>query len=325
MKKYLIVFSALITVLVSAADFIAPVAGTPVVTSSFGEFRGTGNRGPHFHMGIDLSTNMRSGVPILAVADGWLVRVEIDDDDIYGNVIVLEHENGLRTLYAHLSKFSSKLDLIINSVTSEFGKKRIVVNFPSKTFFFKAGEPIGYSGQTGEAAQPHCHFEIRSADESVCYDPASFISFPKPKDATFSVKSLIIDSERYTYTEGRVYQFKDAYPKIAVNVATIINKNVIGLKSLKMYFNEILVYDINLGEIPLDEFSNVWSVYTTDSVSDGYSYNAWYKLYPDRGTSVVKTNKFAELGRLPSRVNVRIVCTDVWNEEFVMRFVLERR
>lgn len=110
-----------------------------------------------------------------------------------------------------------------------------------------------------------------------------------------------------------------------MNVATIINKNVIGLKSLKMYFNEILVYDINLGEIPLDEFSNVWSVYTTDSVSDGYSYNAWYKLYPDRGTSVVKTNKFAELGRLPSRVNVRIVCTDVWNEEFVMRFVLERR
>lgn len=325
MKKHLVLFVVLLAIFVSAVDFISPVAGTAAVTSSFGEFRGSGNRGPHFHMGIDLSTNMRSGVPILAAADGWLIRIEIDDDDIYGNVVVLEHENGLRTLYAHLSKFSPKLDVIVNSVTSEFGKKRIVVNFPSKTFFFKAGEPIGYSGQTGEAAQPHCHFEIRNADESICYDPASLINFPKPKDATFSVKSLIIDSERYTYTEGRVYQFKDVYPKIAINVSTIVNKNVIGLKGLKMYFNEILVYDINLGEIPSDEFNNVWSVYTNDSVSDGYSYNAWYKLYPDRGTAVVKTNKFAELGRLPSRVNVKIVCTDTWNEEFVIKFVIERR
>ncbi|WP_041083140.1 M23 family metallopeptidase [Thermotoga profunda] len=325
MKKYLLLLLIFLAVLTYAADFVPPVAGTAVVTSSFGEFRGSGNRGPHFHMGIDLSTNMRSGVPILAAADGWLVRIEIDDDDIYGNVVVLEHENGMRTLYAHLSKFSPKLDMIINSVISEFGKKRIVINFPSKTFFFKAGEPIGYSGQTGEAAQPHCHFEIRSADESICYDPASFMSFAKPKDAVFSVKSLVIDSERYTYTEGRVYQFKDAYPKIAINAATMLNKNVIGLKNLKMYFNETLVYDINLGEIPLDEFNNVWSVYTNDSVSDGYSYNAWYKLYPDRSTAVVKTNKFAELGRLPSRVNVKIVCTDIWNEEFTLKFVIERR
>lgn len=325
MKKYLILFLVLTVMVVCAADFVSPVAGVALVTSSFGEFRGSGNRGPHFHMGIDLSTNMRSGVPILAAADGWLVRIEIDDDDIYGNVVVMEHENGLRTLYAHLSKFSPKLDSIINSVVSEFGKKRIVVNFPTKAFFFNSGEPIGYSGQTGEAAQPHCHFEIRSADESICYDPASFISFSKPKDAAFSVKSLVIDSERYTYTEGRVYQFKDAFPKIAMNAVATLNKNVIGLKTLKLYFNEILVYDINLGEIPLDEFNNVWSVYTNDSVSDGYSYNAWYKLYPDRGTSLVKTNKFAELGKLPSRINVKIVCSDIWNEEYVVKFVVERR
>ncbi len=325
MKKHVVLFFSLIAIFVHAVNFISPVAGTALVTSSFGEFRGSGNRGPHFHMGIDLSTNMRSGVPILAAADGWLVRIEIDDDDIYGNVVVLEHEDGFRTLYAHLSKFSSKLDVIVNSVVSEFGKKRIVVNFPKKTFFFKSGEPIGYSGQTGEAAQPHCHFEIRNADESICYDPASFINFPKPKDITFSVDSLIIDSKTYNYTEGGVYQFKDAYPKIAINARTILNKNVIGLKNLKMYLNENLVYDINLGEIPLDEFNNVWSVYTNDSVSDGYSYKAWYKLYPDQGTAVVKTNRFAEMGRLPSRVNVKIVCTDIWNDEFVVKFVIERR
>ncbi|MEJ5229919.1 MAG: M23 family metallopeptidase [Pseudothermotoga sp.] len=325
MKKSLALLLLFVAAVLQAVNFISPVAGTAIITSSFGEFRGSGNRGPHFHMGIDLSTNMRSGVPILAAADGWLVRVEIDDDDIYGNVVVLEHEDTTRTLYAHLSKFSPKIDSLINSVISEFGKKRIVVNFPAKTFFFKAGEAVGYSGQTGEAAQPHCHFEIRNADETFCYDPANFIDIPKPRDASFLVKSLVIDSEKYTYAEGKTYPFKDPYPKIALNVATTLNKNVIGLKSLKMYFNENLVYDINFGEIPIEEFSNVWSVYSSDSVSDGYSYSAWYKLYPDRGTSLVKTNKFAELGRLPSRVNVKIVCTDMWNDEFVIRFVVERR
>lgn len=325
MKRYLVLLVAMISTIVICATFSFPVSTTPLLTSSFGEFRGTGNRGPHFHMGIDLSTGMRSGVPILAAEDGWLVRVEIDEDDIYGNVVVLYHDDGYKTLYAHLSEFSEKLKLIIDSVVSEFGRKRIVVKFPERTFFFKAGEPVGYSGQTGEAAQPHCHFEIRNIDETICYDPSQFLNILKPKEARFIVKSLVINSEKYSYREDEAYPFKGDFPKISINAVTEINKNVIGLKSLKMYLNENLVYHIDFSEIPIDEFNNVWSVYTNDSVADGYNYDAWYKLYPDQWGNVIKVDNYAEIGKLPSKILVRIICTDFWNEEFEVRFFLERR
>jgi murein DD-endopeptidase MepM/ murein hydrolase activator NlpD len=276
-------------------------------------------------MGADFSTQMRSGVPILAAADGWLVRVEIDEDDIYGNVVVLQHENGFRTLYAHLSDFSGKIKSIINIVVTEFGRRRIVVEFPERNIWFKAQEVIGYSGQTGEAAQPHCHFEIRSIDETVCYNPSDMLNVPKPSDAKFTVRGLMIDNERLNYVENGVYRFRGSWPKIAIDAVTSVGRNVIGLRSLKLYFNNDLVYHIDFGEIRFDEFNNVWAVYTENSVSDGYRYTAYYKLYPDKSSRVVRLNKFPELGQLPSRTNVTIICEDVWRTEYELKFVLERR
>jgi murein DD-endopeptidase MepM/ murein hydrolase activator NlpD len=253
------------------------------------------------------------------------VRVEIDEDDIYGNVVVLQHENGFRTLYAHLSDFSGKIKSIINSVVTEFGRRRIVVEFPERNIWFKAQEVIGYSGQTGEAAQPHCHFEIRSIDETVCYNPSDMLNVPKPSDAKFTVRGLMIDNERLNYVENGVYRFRGSWPKIAIDAATSVGRNVIGLRSLKVYFNNDLVYHIDFGEIRFDEFNNVWAVYTENSVSDGYRYTAYYKLYPDKSSNVVRLNKFPELGQLPSRTNVTIICEDVWRTEYELKFVLERR
>ncbi|AJC74520.1 peptidase M23 [Pseudothermotoga hypogea DSM 11164 = NBRC 106472] len=324
MRK-LISLVLIVVSIISMAMFMPPVGGQLLITSSFGEFRGTGNRGPHFHMGADFSTQMRSGVPILAAADGWLVRVEIDEDDIYGNVVVLQHENGFRTLYAHLSGFSEKIKSIIDSVVAEFGRRRIVVEFPERNIWFKAQEVIGYSGQTGEAAQPHCHFEIRNIDETVCYNPSDMLNIPKPADANFTVRGLMIDGERLNYTENEVYRFRGSWPKIAIDAVASVGRNVIGLRSLRLYFNNDLVYHIDFSEIRLEEFNNVWAVYTENSVADGYRYTAYYKLYPDKSSNVVKLNRFPELGQIPSRTNVTIVCEDVWKNEHEVKFVLERR
>lgn len=324
MRKLITIVLASLAVFVLAM-LSAPVEGQLLITSSFGEFRGSGNRGPHFHMGADFSTQLRSGVPILAAADGWLVRIEIDEDDIYGNVVVLQHENGLRTLYAHLSGFSEKIKTIVESVMTEFGKRRIVVEFPERNVWFKAGEPVGYSGQTGEAAQPHCHFEIRNTEETVCYNPADMLNVPKPAGAKFSVRGLMIDNERLNYVENGVYRFHGSWPKIAIDVATVVGRNVIGLRSLKLYFNGELVYHIDFGEIAIDDFNNVWSAYTENSIADGYRYSAYYKLYPEKSSRVVKLNRFPELGELPSRTDVVVVCEDVWRTEHEVKFILERR
>lgn len=77
-------------------------------------------------MGMDFSTGLKEGVPIYASERGWLVRLEIDRDDIYGYTVVLEHENGYRTLYAHLSGFAKKLEVIVESLKEEFGDVRML-------------------------------------------------------------------------------------------------------------------------------------------------------------------------------------------------------
>ena len=160
----------ILSAVVLGALFSSPV-DNPRVTSTFGEFRALGSRGPHFHMGVDFSTALSEGKPVYAAADGYLVRIEIDEDDIYGYTLVLDHGNGYRTLYAHMSAFSPKLKEIVDDLKKEFGKQRIVVEFPKDSVFFKRGEIVGFSGKTGEATWPHVHFEVRDETEAVSMDP----------------------------------------------------------------------------------------------------------------------------------------------------------
>jgi peptidoglycan glycosyltransferase len=94
--------------------------------------------GSHFtpdHPGIDLSTPI--GSPVYA-ADAGLVIFAGWSDRGYGNTIVIDHGNGYKTLYAHLSQ-----------VSQYCGAK------------VKAGQLIGLSGTTGNSSGPHLHLEVR--------------------------------------------------------------------------------------------------------------------------------------------------------------------
>ena len=87
-----------------------------------------------FHPGIDIAAP--SGTPILAAADGFVILAQ-EDNSGYGIYVILEHRNGNRSLYGHMSK--------MKAVT---GQK------------VKTGEIIGFVGSTGRSTGPHLHFEI---------------------------------------------------------------------------------------------------------------------------------------------------------------------
>ncbi len=89
-----------------------------------------------FHSGIDLMAFEEN--PVFVVADGEVVFAGKKGN--YGNIVVINHPNGMQTRYAHLSK------IYIND-----GKKVI------------AGEPLGTVGNTGkpDIKESHLHFEIR--------------------------------------------------------------------------------------------------------------------------------------------------------------------
>ena len=102
------------------------------------------------HTGIDYAAP--SGTPIKAPADGEIVFKGWKGG--YGNTVMLQHSNGVETLYAHMSAFSPA-----------GGKVR-------------AGEIIGYVGSTGRSTGPHLHYEARLNGQPV--NPAT-VALPTPK------------------------------------------------------------------------------------------------------------------------------------------------
>lgn len=124
-----------------------PVGPSFPLTSKFGPRTHpvTGQPGT-MHKGVDFGAP--TGTPIQAVADGT-VTVAANQSG-YGNVIYLDHGNGVTTRYAHLNSFNVRQGDTV-----------------------KAGQQIATVGNTGMSTGPHLHFEVRKNNEAV--DPMPYI------------------------------------------------------------------------------------------------------------------------------------------------------
>jgi murein DD-endopeptidase MepM/ murein hydrolase activator NlpD len=112
------------------------------ITSTFGMRQNpvTGNQG--FHQGLDLAAPQ--GTPVYAAQSGTVS--ELGSDPIYGNYIIITHNNYWVSLYGHLSTIETSLHQQVNS-----------------------GTLIGRVGSTGQSTGPHLHFELRQ--NGVSRDP----------------------------------------------------------------------------------------------------------------------------------------------------------
>lgn len=126
-------------------DFSIPVKG--VVTSHYGY------RSGRYHNGIDLA--LKIGDTVYAAFSGKIRYAKYNDGG-FGNLVVIRHNNGLETFYAHLSKH-----LVVPNQDIKFG------------------EPIGLGGNTGRSFGPHLHFEVRFYDGSI--NPEEIIDFTSKK------------------------------------------------------------------------------------------------------------------------------------------------
>ena len=103
------------------------------ITSSFGNRRDPFTRTRRFHSGIDISLD--PGTPIFAAANGTVIFSGWKEG--YGNTVVLKHERGYITVYAHNSS-----------------------NGVPEGETVKQGQQIALSGMTGLATGPHLHYEL---------------------------------------------------------------------------------------------------------------------------------------------------------------------
>lgn len=126
--------------------FAMPLTGQAEVTSPFGARIDPFLGKPALHTGIDLREDY--GAPVKATAAGVVAFAGADGG--YGNMVEIDHGNGLSTRYAHLS-----------AITVREGQK------------VEIGSVLGRIGETGRATGPHLHYETRINGEPV--DPARFL------------------------------------------------------------------------------------------------------------------------------------------------------
>ncbi|HOF61342.1 MAG TPA: peptidoglycan DD-metalloendopeptidase family protein [Candidatus Latescibacteria bacterium] len=142
---------------------LPPLRIPPVLTSAFCEYRPL-----RFHAGIDYSTGRRKGLPIQAIADGYVWRVRVSPFG-YGKVLYFRLNDGRVAVFAHLSRFTPRVEELLLKKQIENEQFVADVFFEPGEAPAKRGEVIAYSGDTG-AGPPHLHFELRN-ERNVALNP----------------------------------------------------------------------------------------------------------------------------------------------------------
>ncbi len=138
-------------------DYIWPTNASRSLSSSFGE-----TRDGHFHFGIDIKTNHAEGYPCYAVDDGEVVRARVSPYG-YGKALYLRLKDGRMAVYAHLQRFSPRVEEYIRDKQYQNHQFRCQIYFDPGELPFKKGETVAWTGSTGIGV-PHLHFEIREDD-----------------------------------------------------------------------------------------------------------------------------------------------------------------
>ena len=139
-----------------------------ILSGTFGELRSN-----HFHAGLDLKTQQKEGLNVLAAAAGYISRIKISHWG-YGKAIYITHPNGYTTVYAHLQKFNNRIETYIKR--KQYKKENFEIQvFPSsKELPISKNEIIALSGSTGGFVGPHLHFEIRDTKSEKPINPMFF-------------------------------------------------------------------------------------------------------------------------------------------------------
>lgn len=216
----------------SANYFRNPLDLPMQLSANFGELRPN-----HWHMGLDIRTGAKENVPVYAAAQGYIAFVGVRPQS-FGRFIIINHPNGLSTLYAHLNDFFPELE---NYVTERQYKEEswaVELNLSKELFPVSKGSFIAYSGNTGGSRGPHLHFEIMHTKSEKRINPLLF-NFPmEDKLSPIMVKLAMYDRSKPMYAQSPVL-----YPLKLTDSGYIIPKNAVIRTGLSRVSFAIQAYD----------------------------------------------------------------------------------
>ena len=258
-------FSILFTLNSQEYNLNSPIDLPLNLSGTFGEFRSS-----HFHYGLDVTTNKKSGYNVYSIDSGSIVRINVSTSG-YGKVLYISHPNGLTSIYAHLKEFSPKIQKYIK--TQQYLNKSYSVQkfFNNGEMKVNKGDLIGYTGNTGGSSGPHLHFEIRDTKSQNPINPLSFNykyddsnrpiikslyvfdeddSFKKDNPKKYEIKK--INDSLYT-ADKIIYSNKigigiEVYDRQSKN-----NYNRNGVYEVKMFLDSVLSFSYKMDKINIDE------------------------------------------------------------------------
>ena len=277
MKKYLLLIMVLLIGSTSFAQlfpqkkypqdyFQWPVGTEPGIVANFGELRPN-----HYHMGLDCRTESRVNLPVLAAADGYVSKINIDPTG-FGRALYISHPNGLTTLYAHLNDFNPEIENYIEEQQYKLKQWKVQIEVPANLLKVEKGEFIARSGNTGGSQGPHLHFEVRDTKTDKVLNPL-LMGFPIQDNIEPIILKLAVYDRRYsTYEQTpKIYALKKingVYQplggKIKVNSDKVSfaisafdkytgSTNQNGIYSAILYNNEKAICGFEMDSISYDE------------------------------------------------------------------------
>jgi len=249
--------------------YAAPVKIPIFLAGNFAELRPN-----HFHAGIDIKTQGRTGLPVYAAADGFVSRIVISPTG-YGRALYINHPNGTTTVYGHLESLVPAINDYIRKIQYEREVFAVDESVPDGLLPVKKGEQIANSGNAGSSGGPHLHFEIRRTKEEIMLNPLMFnmpvkdktkpviqslMVYPLSEDASVSGKQTPQKFEIKPVANG--YQLKSeqkipVYGKIGFGLQSVDlldgMPNKCGIYSIELTIDGLLIYSFTMDDFPVTE------------------------------------------------------------------------
>ena len=228
--------------------FISPLDIPLDVSGAFGELRSN-----HFHTGLDLKTKGVEGLPVYAVADGYVSRIKISTWG-YGKAIYVTHPNGYTSVYGHLQSANGKIEEMIHKRHYDEKAFEIELFLKPSELPVKQGEVIALSGNSGGSGGPHLHFEIRDTKTEMVINPL-----------LFGFDALVIDKYRPKVNSVMVYPLNDT---IAINNEYLTQTIPLSINDEGSYVTNKITSNGAIG----------FSLNVFDNMTNPYNKNGIYKV-----------------------------------------------
>ena len=243
------------------------------LSGTFGELRTN-----HFHSGIDIKTNRVEGLNIYSYEKGYISRIQVSTYG-YGKAIYITHPDGKITVYAHLSKFSEKIQNYVKDIQYKRKKFAIKVYPKESEILIEKNEIIGYSGNTGSSSGPHLHFELRDKNnmpvnplkyrnieiidtiipslKGVYYKELKYNNGKLEDNYSRFKKIKFIENDNGKYLTDTIYT--NAVIGFGVNSFDLMNNsnNVYGLNKIITKINDSVNFKINFDKFSFDEWTYI--------------------------------------------------------------------